>query len=57
MNILIFLALFAILLAVDCQIHGTQRKTRLDLAIQAERKKLTAKFPYGLGRNCVVKRI
>ena len=57
MNTFIFLDFLVISLAVDCQIHGTQRKTRLDLAIQAERKKLTAKFPYGLGRNFVVKRI
>ena len=38
MNILIFLALIVISLAVDCQIHGTLLKTCLDLSIQAEQK-------------------
>ena len=38
MNFLIFLALLAISLAVDCQIHGTLLKTRLALSIQAEQE-------------------
>ena len=34
MKTFIFLALLAILLAVDCPIHGTLVKTRVDLSIQ-----------------------
>ena len=44
MKILIFLALLAISLDVDSQIHGTLPKTRLDLSIQAEQKKLDSKI-------------
>ena len=34
----IFLDFLVISLAVDCQIHGTLLKTRLDLAMQAGRE-------------------